>query len=658
MVDWFGGRLGSFYRLGWFYLGDPQRVEELFYRSIVRVHRELPRFKNDVSFDLWVTSVFIENCRVLSLDGGKQDSKLHIALENLESAEKEAFLLTYVKGFSHEETEYILRGSTEKVKELLFTAIQTVRQQLDGGTYLGCGKYRKHYLDYLEKSMDRPKKIEFEKHLYHCYDCQDDLASFQDVTVSLMDESRWDVDVPDRANFMENVQKRLTEKDEHSKRKKKKRLRMGLVFTSVFAVIFGLAFITGAFHYAYYGLTEEDEALRVYLQKGLGERVNLEAENNGVKVKITGVVADEVQTLVFYKIEDTSEDSQYFMNYEDGLYVENENEIMSHETYPGFILPDLETNMNKRESNVYYGKVALRPLREENGTMKIRASKLTKLMPADPSVSFLFNQELNYKNGEWVFEVPVTKRPSIEYVLNGQTEIEGVPVRFEKLILAPTATILRFGIQAEKPERRLDFVNLGDLEVNDKTFKADRYSGAHTYLQPAGNWNPFQTHYGSLFGEKPKEVKVRFESAYFTFEDDKVIELDVNQEYPQTFEYAGSTISIDKIEVGRTTSFVISNHDVQNRGYESLHLNLIGENEQDIQEMQMYGKSIIVDKNGVEYDTEKIGPLDFEKIEQPRHFLIDQTIKLSGDNPIPKKLIISGYNTMKYLDQEVKLTVQ
>ncbi|MFP3472052.1 hypothetical protein R0J90_18555, partial [Micrococcus sp. SIMBA_144] len=54
-----------------------------------------------------------------------------------------------------------------------------------GTGFSGCANYQKDYLDYLGKSMERPDKVEFEIHIYHCPECQEDLASFQEVTLAL-----------------------------------------------------------------------------------------------------------------------------------------------------------------------------------------------------------------------------------------------------------------------------------------------------------------------------------------------------------------------------------------------------------------------------------------------------------------------------------------
>ncbi|WP_246861254.1 DUF4179 domain-containing protein [Bacillus sp. REN3] len=658
IINWFDQHKQSFYRLGWFYLRDQEQMEEFFYRTIIRVHKESPRYKSDASYETWVTSIFIDNCRELSGNKGFQHSEekrdVSEALELLDHEEKEALLLTYVNGFSREEAAHILRVSEDKMKELIFCGIQSVRRQLSDINFNGCREYHLNYLDYLENSMPRPEKIEFEMHIYHCRECQEDLAAFQGVMLNLA-EGMNDSDVP--PYFLENVRKRLREKEEHRQQKDKKRKQTALVLAGVLAFFIGIGFFTGAFRYAFYSWTEEDEQLRAFLQNGLGERVNLEAESDGVKIKIKGVVADDIQTLVFYEIEDTKESNQFFMNFEDGLVVENESGIMDQDGLLQFYHPDLKAAMNKKDKNVFYGKVGLRPLKKDNGKITLEISKLVKLKQ-DASDSFgLDPGNIKYKTGEWKFEIPVTKQPSTEYALDEQTEIEGIPIRLEKLTVAPTATVLQYAIFIEKPEKRLDFVQFDDLVVNDKKVKTDWYDSGSADFSNGRGWDMFQTQFAPLYGEKPKEAKFRFASAYFTFENDKSIDLDVTKPYPQTFEYAGSTISIDKMEVGLPTTIILSDHEIENRKYETFHFNIVGENEDEPVPTEVDMEGVFVDRNGVKYNPME-DSINIGKIEQPRHFTTVQTIKLGGKEVIPKRLDIYEYKSMKYLDEVVEVKLE
>ncbi|HEY2422265.1 MAG TPA: hypothetical protein VGI04_12650, partial [Neobacillus sp.] len=130
------------------------------------------------------------------------------------------------------------------------------------------------------------------------------------------------------------------------------------------------------------------------------------------------------------------------------------------------------------------------------------------------------------------------------------------------------------------------------------------------------------------------------------------------QEYPQTFDYAGSTISIDKLEIGQSTKVVISNHELENRAYESLIFNIVSENETSSEEMNSEG--VVIDKNGVKYDMTT--PVPYQEIKQPRYFNTVQSIVLQSNNTsknvIPKSLEIYGYNTTKYLDNVVKILLK
>ncbi|WHZ04324.1 sigma-70 family RNA polymerase sigma factor [Neobacillus sp. YX16] len=667
IFDWFDLNKQSFYTLGWSYLGNQQQMEELFYQTIIKVHKELPRFKRETSFETWVTSIFIHICRKLSEDRSlltrvetetRQD--IFKALDQLKEYEKDAMVLTYVKGISKEEGAHLLQVSVEKMKELLFSGIRSLRNEMgDGSLYNGCKEYQKDYIDYLERTLDRPIKIDLEKHIYHCQECQTDLATFQDVMLTLVNltDRMKDLHVP--SDFMENIKDRLAVKEKHRQQKNKKRIRKGLVFAGIFAILIGIEFFTGAFSKSYYTWTEEDQELRAFLEQDLGESLNLEAESNGVKIKIKSAIADEVQTLVFYEIEDTKEDNQYVMDAFDGVFVENDFEIMNTAAYPRYYPPDLEAAVNNEEKNVYQGRISLQPLTSDKGTIKLKITKLHKLIRDTSDQNGLVAYGgMESETGKWNFEIPVTKQPSAEYALDEETIVEGIPVRFDKLTIAPTATVLQYGVNIEQREKRLDVINFNNLEVNNKKVKADSYGSSFLETTYDENWIPMQSHFDPLFGEKPKNINVQFESTYFTFEDLKTIELDEIQEYPHTFEYAGSTMSIDKVEVGQPTKVVISNH--ENRSYESLNFEVIGEDESEIVSMEMDSEGVLVDKNGVEYNMNE--PISYEEIEQPRHFITVLNTKLhpntAGEKVIPNRLVIYGYNAMKYLDDVVKISLE
>ncbi|USK56122.1 DUF4179 domain-containing protein [Cytobacillus solani] len=665
IVDWFDHHKVSFYTLGWSYLRNQKQMEELFYLVILKIHKELPRFKRETSFDRWITSIFIHTCRELSADSSlkaseesEQRKDVFKALDQLKESEKEAMVLTYVIGISLEESAQFLKVSVEEMKARLFSGIQSLREKSGYGSHFdGCKEYHQLYIGYLERTLDRPEKVDFEMHVHHCQNCQEDLATFQEVMLNMLELTEMVGDFHMPSGFMKKIKAKLAEKEKHRQLRARKLKKIGLVSASVIVMLICTGFLTGWFFDLYYSWTEEDQELRQYLQHNLGERLNLEAESNGVKITIKSVIADDIQTLLFYEIEDTNEDNQYTMTYQNGVWIENENEIMNINAHPKYYPPA----QNNKEKNVYQGKISLLPLTAENGTIKLKVTRLQKLIH-DPSnlVSYRGYVGSEYETGEWNFEIPVTKRPSIEYSLDKEIEIEGIPVQFNKLTIAPTTTILHYDIHNVQLEKRLESVNFESLEVNMKKVKTDPFGSSYVDPQQGMNEDGLQAHFDSLFKEKAKEVKVQFGSIYLRIEDHKTIEIDASKEEPQLFEYAGSTISIDKVEVGTPSKVVLSDHQIKNRQYDSFHFRIIAEDEMEVSSMGNRTEAVIVDKSGKEYDMNQ-PPVPFVELEWPRFFITVQNIELydnnSGEKVVPKRLEIYGYNTTKYVDDVVEILV-
>ncbi|WP_144510272.1 DUF4179 domain-containing protein [Bacillus sp. FJAT-22090] len=664
-VDWLEEHQQSFYILCRCYISNPLQIEELFYETILKVQKELPRLKNKSLFKTWITSIFIHSCREFSRDkmlqvsdGRERHQSIFNALDQLQQTEKESLVLTYILVFSTEEAAYLLQISVAKMKELLFSGMQSLRNELwSESTFHGCLEYQQDYLDYLGQTIDRSKKIDLEVHIYQCEACQEELATFQEVISTKLNLTKGIEDFHMPSDFMMNVKEKVIENERHRQLKEKKRKRVGLIIGSVLVLLIGIGFFTGTVSYLYYSWTEEDPQLRPFLQQGIGQRLNLEAENNGVKIKIKSVIADDIQTLVFYEIEDTVEDSQYMMNYDDGIIVENEYEIMSHTAFTKYYPPDLESELNSKEKSVYHGMVSLLPLTTEKGSIKLKIIKLHKLMrdSSEPQ-RFWDYRSIENKTGEWNFEIPVKKQPSTEYVLHDEIKIEGIPIRFEKLIIAPTVSIIHYGINNAQPEKQMGSLNFNNLEVNNTKLKADLYGSSYWDSQQDNDWSNFQVHFDPFFGGKPKEVNVQLESVHLTFEDKKIIELDDTKNFPQTFDYAGSTISIDKLEDGQFTDIVISNHEVKNRAYDMLQFNFLKEDGRTPSAIEMDSEGVIVDKAGVEYNMNQT-TFSYEKIEQPRYFYTVQSNRFY-EMEIPNELDIYGYYTLKYIDDVVKISLK
>jgi Domain of unknown function (DUF4179)/Sigma-70, region 4 len=662
ILEWFERHQNSFYTVGLMHLRDQKQVDELFYRAIKKIHKELPNYKRNSPFDIWASAIFNQVCHELLSKSfqptGPVDDVFN-ALQKLSAKDKEVIGVVYLMGYSVEEAAKILNINTGEIRDRLFSGIQFLKKEL--GYHIsqnGCPEYNFHYIDYLEKNLARPQKVEFEIHTYNCHGCQEELASFQDIILTLKGIAD-KVDVP--CSILLNVKARIKEEESIRQKKKKKRKRVGISFAAVFTLLFCTGFVTGTFSSLYYSWTEDNEELRGYLQNDLGDRLDLEAESDGVKIKIKSVIADDVQTLVFYEIEDTAKDNRYMLNLHDGVNVENEYEIMDRSAQQRYSPPVPPENTDENGKNIFEGKLSLLPLKGESGTIKLNINRLQKLMvdPENPGrIKPWAYEEMEFADGKWEFEIPVEKKPSSEYSLDQETEIEGLPVRFEKLIIAPTATILQYSFKNTDSEKRIEMLNFELLKAGKEKLDADLYGSSFVENPESMEWNTFQAHFDPLFGQRPEEVNVKFGSIHLVVKDNKSIKLNTSKPYPQTFDYLGSTITIDKVEVGLPTKVVISNHDLEGRKYESLQFHVTGQQEYENISMGMGSEGVLVDKNGKEYDPMLMG-YPFEEIEQPRYFQTVQSFELfndtSSEEVVPKTLDIQGYTTTKYVDEMVKI---
>ncbi|UXH46184.1 DUF5643 domain-containing protein [Rossellomorea vietnamensis] len=647
----------SFYALARVYTNHHQEMEDLFYRSLIRLEGEGRKRKK--AHSAAATKVFLEECQKVSEPSLSSDDDPFHPFHHLGAAEKEAVALVYMKGCDQDDAARILDIPIDEVKSRLFRGIRKLRETMGNGPEVeGCHEYQKHYLDYLGRTMDRPEKVDFEIHIYHCTGCQEDLASFQEVTLALAQLAEETHLPPD---VMERVRKRLDQREAQRQKRSKKRKSILLSFAGLFVLLIVTGFITGGFASLYYSYTEDDEQLRAILQHNLGERLDLESESDGVKVTIKSVVADDVQTLVFYEVEDMKGRNRYMMNPYEGVIIENEYDVMKRDEQSSFYSPPRDQeNLHNDKKNVYRGTISLQPVSVDEGTIKLQIVRLMQLNEDPSTGEWIGGGEMRFAEGGWSFEIPFEKQTSRVHKLDKKMEVAGIPVRLDQMTIAPTATVLEYSFQEQEKEGRIDMMTFESIEAKDKKWKADQFGGM-MYGGASDNegWNSFKTAFDTLYFDDPKDVTIRFGAAHLFVKDQKVIELDVNKELPDTIEYLGNTITIDDIKIGSPTQVTLTHDLPKDREYENVNYLYYrtAEEEEDYYSIGVSGgDGILMDKDGKKYEP---GSYEYEKLDQPRYFETEQTIDFyndgSSDDVVPTELVIDGYSTTKYLDDSVKV---
>nr|WP_272495664.1 DUF4179 domain-containing protein [Bacillus pinisoli] len=456
---------------------------------------------------------------------------------------------------------------------------------------------------------------------------------------------------------MTDIKERLEEFEKEREQVKKKKFIAKSVVAACLAVAILIGFVTNGFSYLYYtwlGWNQlENEEILNYLKSGVGEPLNLEAEKNGIKIKIKTAIADEYQTLIYYEIEDTNEDpKQYAINMYEGVTVLNENSILNNQADPmnrfGF---ELETS-EKKGDNVYNGVLSLLPLKEESGTIKLEISKLTEMKENPNDNIFHFNQ-LEQVEVEWSFDIPVAKQASIEQVIDKEINIDGIPVTLEKVYFAPTVTMLQYKYRTDDRNRYLQNINIDYLEIGDKK------SPAHYFHSMPIHNDSFLKSFDTLYFEQSKEMNVHFSSIYYHVNDHVSFPFDAKGTFPQTVEYLGTSITFEEIKMGDQTKLILTDAPPQDRVYESLHFEFKTDNESDfIYANYLSTDEVLIDREGKQYKPSEYNYYH-SRTEPPRYYTLRYEVEIFKENSeeavIPTKFIINGYSYTKYLDENVNI---
>lgn len=640
IINWFEQRKDSLYRLAWTYMKNTEDIQDVFYHIMLKVQADIRKQKKNPDLEKWVISLFIEECR------SRREQ------EDLD----EVLVLTYVLGLSLTEVSEILKIPLETVKDRLHIGIQSLSGVKDS-------HYQERFIDYLSRSLDRSEKIELEIHLHTCEICQSSLACFQKTIYSLI-EAAETIEVP--GEFLDQVITSLVKIEEEKRKKKKKRTTIGVGIASSLFLLLLIGYVTNGFSYMYYSWLDwrgkEDEQLLAYLKSGIGEPLNLVQENNGIKVTIKSAIADEFQTLIYYEVENLKGEEQYGINFWNGVFVEDEVKIFDQQAVP---INHLPVNPLESEEDILKGTISLLPISSNTETIKLNIAKLQKMEKDAGKIGWIdFYGEGSFTSGEWNFEIPVKKQASIEQTVEKTFTVDGLQLEAEKLIIAPTVTIFQYRYQPYSNDKNIYELFIDGIETKDKTAKPTVFRWNFPVEGSSHEYVTYQSAFDSLYFDDPREINLHLSSMSYFQSDFYKVDIVMSQPFPQTFEYLGSEISIDKVDLGTPTKIEITAEMSEGRRFESLQFDILGVNNTPaMQSGIMDIEGVIVDRHGKIYEENEYNYFDnTDVIEQLRHYqtkmLLEFRSEVIDEEMIPSQLQIHGYQGTTYLDEVIKLQLK
>ncbi|MCZ0703786.1 hypothetical protein J2T56_002003 [Natronobacillus azotifigens] len=383
-------------------------------------------------------------------------------------------------------------------------------------------------------------------------------------------------------------------------------------------------------------------------EPAIGRNLNISSVYNDIKITITDLIADDIQTVIHYEIEDLSKESLYQLGYDVDINVTIDDE----EAYHDFFMDPLSFTYDNTEESGYIqtGVLHTSSFVNEEGLIELDILNVVELVESsvdgNPDYSHTYEERVE---GEWQFEIPFIKQKSIVKELDEEVEIAGVSLVFHEMVIAPTTTILVYNYDGSR---------LGDVYMDFSSLSTSE----HIYERTQSN---YAIHYGSnhelhfepMYNDIPEQIFLDFNSIHIY--SSQQTNFDLNSEgNTQTVEFLGTEITIDWKNEGNETIVEVTEEFSPDRSYESLQFDIRFE-ELEISTIHWDQSGKIVDRNGEVYDAEDVYEI-WHELDQPRWFTEHTEIRVTSENyetVTPKSLEIYGYDNMIFLDDKIKLNL-
>ena len=520
-----------------------------------------------------------------------------------------------------------------------------------------CEAIQADILDYLDGNLDEARTKEMEEHIRNCVGCQKEMKEFQEVIAGL-ESGSGKMEVPE--DFMNKVRVKVINTQKGRRTFYKHRVLMGFAAALFLMIFMGTAVATNGFESVMDwwkdSTNEQNKQVESYIQKGLGEKLNLVAQSNGVKVTITSVVADDIQTLIYYEVEDMKKENKYSINFTEGLKTVNSDD-WDQENDSMFSPIHSSSALYSEKTYVYKGKLGALPMSAEKGTIQLELTKLEKMI--NQSSEGEASEKIpggsgEFIEGKWQFDIPVKKHPALVYEIKKETKVDGNPVIFDKVTIAPTTTILSYRYRNDHEEKNMEYLQIESIESDGKF--AYPVMGGNGGGGSAAGWESTEAAFESLYFDQPKEIRIHMGSASFFVEDSARFAIDASKNLPQTFKYLGNDISIEQLKVGKPTKVEMTEELQPKRNYETLHFHFYDQDGQGSSGNVQDG--YFRDKEGHTYKaSENFHRLN--ELEQPRFFSTHHQIELSTNDEkepfVPIGIEIEGYSITTFYDQVIEI---
>lgn len=513
-----------------------------------------------------------------------------------------------------------------------------------------CDEVKQYFIDYLDGNLNAEEKLNIDSHLESCSECGEELMDLEKL-FNEISESKEDINVPE--NFMNNVKERALKINISGVKKKRRPLRVFFIAAVILVLSVGTVFADKNPLVELFKLINPESRINDMVDKGMGDRLNISKIDKDIKITITDVVADNIQTLISFKIEDLKSGKEYSVKYDEGIDIKERW---------GEQIKDTNIKMyTSLFNNEGKGVLTLYPIDTEKKTINLSFNKVeTKTGDSKEVIE-----------GNWNFEIPIKRYEGKSYDIKASIKVDDYVIYFNKITVSPTLTKLSFS-HTSGTNRNEELIGLEDVRIvaNGKEYKP--YNFGH------GDWNPYSTiGYGdkemtfeSMYFDNPKNIEIKISriNKRVTEENPKEYVIKLDETSPQEFEYLDTKLFIENLKVGEEINFNLK-QPVYNNKYEVLSTEFWSAEGRSsgkyFSTVGNYNEVYYIDKDNNKYEYYD-GLLRWDEIREkmPVVYIANTNYKLYpvGGFDIKKentiKMVIERYTKTLFVDESVKVKLK
>jgi hypothetical protein len=495
---------------------------------------------------------------------------------------------------------------------------------------LSCERNRLFLIDYVEGNLDRDKVVELENHLRRCEICRGEINELIDTIGYIREESENYI-VPE--NFMNNIKKKV-KGTVSKKRRYKKSFRVAVVVAVMLTLFVTVTLASNGFkgliNYWLVGSEQQDEILNRDLSTKYLNNLSISAIDKDIKITITGVLADNMHIQIFYEIEDLKQLAKYYPISESSIIVDNP--IIS------------QMNLFTRDKYKQRGSIVLSTIGQENiVNLKFKTLKSNNIINV-------------VVEGNWEFNIPITKYKVKEYNLDKEIMIDGHSVILEKLTVAPTVTVLKYKYYCNEEGEKFEGINRVKLITDNRIY--------HSKFIPIGlgqgvseGWHTREIKLDSIYFDNTDNIGIEIEEYTVFIENKKEFKINPYKNGYQVINYLDNKISITNIKIGSPTTLQMYETLKWERKYQMLDFYFINSHNNIIPREDKITAYFISKNNKIYYYEDawaKNMYSDGLKFLTSHHEISLLENKEKEDN-IPTKLVIEGYNVIRSANKRIEL---